>query len=216
MLALAPTTCAGGCAEHCPPPLVTIGPLVVDIENYQAAVDGQLVALSATELRLLRCLARRAGSLCTSPALIDAIWGEDWGHGPDEMHGLRVYVHRLKKRLGHAGSLIRSIPGIGYRLSETPWGPSAIEPALRIVESAKPRPLGMRGRQVIELLLATDGGRCSLRNVADVVFSGHDSTTRYAIRVIVKRLRSQGYAIACETAPAPEWGWVTLATEGAP
>ena len=43
------------------------------------------------------------------------VWGSAYGN---ESHYLRVYAHRLRRKLGDAGHLLRTQPGVGYQLVE--------------------------------------------------------------------------------------------------
>ena len=83
--------------------------------HYQASVDGQPVELTAKEFELLAFLARHAGKTCTHQMVLHQVWGDSYG---DEAEYLRVYVYRLRKKLGEkGGGLLRTSPGIGYCLS---------------------------------------------------------------------------------------------------
>jgi DNA-binding winged helix-turn-helix (wHTH) protein len=95
------------------------GRLTVDLLRWEASVDGVLVRLSPTELKLLRALAARAGSVVTPRDLYREIWGVPY----DDRHGrggnahlIRVSISRLRRRLGPAETLVRTVSGIGYRL----------------------------------------------------------------------------------------------------
>jgi len=106
----------GGAEEHEDSRLV-VGPIVVDLVHYHVTVDGEPVELTARELELLGYLARHAGKTCTHQMVLRALWGDDYGAEPEY---LRVYVYRLRKKLGKkAGALLRTSPGIGYSLSQT-------------------------------------------------------------------------------------------------
>ncbi len=107
--------------RHAVPPatgedgVLRVGPLELDAVHYQATVDGIVVDLTAKEFELLAFLARHAGKTCTHQMLLHQVWGDDYG---DEAEYLRVYVYRLRKKLGEkGGQLLRTSPGIGYCLS---------------------------------------------------------------------------------------------------
>jgi two-component system KDP operon response regulator KdpE len=107
--------------RHATPPaagedgLLRVGPLQLDLVHYQASVDGQPVELTAKEFELLAFLARHAGKTCTHQMVLHHVWGDSYG---DEAEYLRVYVYRLRKKLGDKGGLLlRTAPGIGYCLS---------------------------------------------------------------------------------------------------
>ena len=95
------------------PAAVTVGRLHVDIGHHTAAVDGRVLDLTAREFELLAYLARHAGKVCTHHLLLQAVWGPGFG---TESHYLRVYTHRLRRKLGPAGTQLRTHPGVGYQL----------------------------------------------------------------------------------------------------
>jgi two-component system, OmpR family, KDP operon response regulator KdpE len=94
---------------------LTVGPLELDLVHYQASIDGEPLELTAKEFELLAFLARHAGKTCTHQMVLRQVWGESYGAEADY---LRVYVYRLRKKLGEkGGALLRTSPGIGYCLS---------------------------------------------------------------------------------------------------
>ena len=79
-------------------------------------VDGVALVLSPREYDLLALLARNAGRVLTHRQVLTAVWGA--AHGQDVQY-LRVYVGRLRQKLGLAGArLLTTEPGVGYRLLE--------------------------------------------------------------------------------------------------
>ena len=101
-----------------PPPgggHISVGPLDLDLAHYQATVGGEPLELTAKEFELLAFLARHAGKTCTHQMVLQQIWGGAYGA---EAEYLRVYVYRLRKKLGgKVGVSLRTAPGIGYCLS---------------------------------------------------------------------------------------------------
>ena len=92
-----------------------VGPIALDLVHYQATVDGEPVELTAKEFELLAFLARHAGKTCTHQMVLRQVWGDTYG---DEGDYLRVYIYRLRKKLGEKGGpMLRTSPGIGYCLS---------------------------------------------------------------------------------------------------
>ena len=53
--------------------------------------------------------------VCTHQMILKEVWGTGYG---SEAHYLRVYAHRLRRKLGDAGRLLHTQPGIGYELLE--------------------------------------------------------------------------------------------------
>jgi two-component system, OmpR family, KDP operon response regulator KdpE len=95
--------------------LLTVGPIELDLVHYQVSVAGEPVDLTAREFELLAFLARHAGKTCTHQMVLRQVWGDSYGAEADY---LRVYVYRLRKKLGKKGGpLLRTSPGIGYCLS---------------------------------------------------------------------------------------------------
>jgi two-component system KDP operon response regulator KdpE len=80
-----------------------------------ATLDGEALDLTAKEFDLLAYLARHAGKVCTHQMILKEVWGTGYG---SEAHYLRVYAHRLRRKLGDAGRLLHTQPGIGYELLE--------------------------------------------------------------------------------------------------
>jgi two-component system, OmpR family, KDP operon response regulator KdpE len=97
------------------PTEVTVGRIDVDLVHHMARLDGQALDLTAREFDLLAYLARHAGKVCTHQMILRDVWGSSYG---SEAHYLRVYAHRLRRKLGDAGHLLRTQPGIGYQLLE--------------------------------------------------------------------------------------------------
>jgi two-component system KDP operon response regulator KdpE len=88
--------------------------LDVDLVHHEARVDGKLVELTSKEFDILAFLARHSGRLCTQRMILEQVWGEGYG---TESQYLRVYVYRLRRKLGgEAGNLLHTSPGVGYTL----------------------------------------------------------------------------------------------------
>ncbi len=88
----------------------------VDLARRLVHAGGAAVVLSPREYDLLEILARNPGRVLTHRHLLTAVWGP--AHGEDVQY-LRVYVGHLRQKLGPAGArLIRTEPGVGYRLAE--------------------------------------------------------------------------------------------------
>jgi two-component system KDP operon response regulator KdpE len=97
-------------------PLLVVGRLELDLAHHQARLDGQVVGLTAKEFDLLAFLARHAGKVLTHQMILGQVWGGEYGR---EAEYLRVYIYRLRRKLGdRGGQLLRTTPGIGYSLSE--------------------------------------------------------------------------------------------------
>ncbi|MGC8462480.1 MAG: winged helix-turn-helix domain-containing protein [Acidimicrobiales bacterium] len=101
--------------------LVTHGPLVLDLETYQAAVDGRTLDLTYMEYELLRFLASRPGKVFTRETLLSRVWGYEYYGGARTVD---VHVRRLRAKLGEEHAhLIQTVRSVGYRFGQTPWSP---------------------------------------------------------------------------------------------
>ena len=91
-----------------------VGSLDIDLVHHMANKDGLDLRLTGKEFDLLAYLARHSGKVCTHHMILKDVWGPGYG---EESNYLRVYAHRLRKKLGDEdGSILRTVPGIGYQL----------------------------------------------------------------------------------------------------
>ena len=85
------------------PDLIEHGPLVLNLETYQAAVAGKVLDLTYMEYELLRFLGARPGKVFTRETLLSRVWGYEYYGGARTVD---VHVRRLRAKLGeeHATS----------------------------------------------------------------------------------------------------------------
>jgi two-component system KDP operon response regulator KdpE len=100
-------------SEHEAASVLAVGPLELDLVHHQASLAGENLELTSREFDLLAYLARHAGKVCTHQMILSEVWGGGYG----EAESLRVHVYRLRRKLGRAGTLLHTAPGIGYSLS---------------------------------------------------------------------------------------------------
>jgi DNA-binding response OmpR family regulator len=72
------------------------GQLVIDPLSQRVAVQGEPVALTPTEYKLLLCLARNAGQVLTNDQILDQVWGPGY-EGNQEM--IKVHIRRLRAKI---------------------------------------------------------------------------------------------------------------------
>ena len=95
--------------------LLNVGPLELDLVHHEVHLNGDPVNLTTKEFQVLAFLARHAGKTCTRQMILQAVWGTGYG---GEAQYLHAYVHRLRQKLNDAsGTLIRTMPGVGYTLN---------------------------------------------------------------------------------------------------
>jgi DNA-binding response OmpR family regulator len=99
---------------HAPMEPAQVGPLSVDTRRREAWVNGNAIGLRQREFDLLAYLAAHAGEVCSRADLLDHVWG--YSFEGDE-RTVDTHVRRVREALGPAGSLIRTVWGVGYRLA---------------------------------------------------------------------------------------------------
>jgi two-component system KDP operon response regulator KdpE len=97
-------------------PTIEIGGLTVDLAAHAVRRDGEEIHLTPTEFQLLGALARNRGRLMTHRALLTEVWGPAWSN---DTATLRTHVANLRRKIEPDGGerLIRTDPGVGYRIS---------------------------------------------------------------------------------------------------
>ena len=98
-------------------PLLAVGPLTMDTERHEVAVNGQQVALTRREFDLLRCLLEHKEKVLTREALLDQVWGFDFA---GETNAVDVYIRFLRSKLDEQFGVkfIHTVRGVGYTIRE--------------------------------------------------------------------------------------------------
>ena len=101
------------------PELIEYGPLILNLETYQAAISQRTLDLTYMEYELLKFLSTHPGKVFTREVLLSRVWGYEYYGGARTVD---VHVRRLRAKLGeeHAG-LISTVRSVGYRFGETRW-----------------------------------------------------------------------------------------------
>ena len=96
------------------------GDLEMDFARQEVRLRGERVELTPTEYKLLYHLVRNAGHVLPHSTLLAKAWGREY---VDEVDYLRVYVRRLRDKLGDDPDdprYIRTERGLGYRFVGQP------------------------------------------------------------------------------------------------
>jgi two-component system KDP operon response regulator KdpE len=99
-------------------PVITTGPLTIDLGRREVLRDNVPVRLTPTEFRLLAFLARHAGRIVTHGQILKEVWG---GTTAAEPHHVRVHMADLRKKIEDDPArpkLLVTELGVGYRLRE--------------------------------------------------------------------------------------------------
>jgi two-component system, OmpR family, KDP operon response regulator KdpE len=107
-------------AELPPParalPDFTAGDLAVNFQTHAVTLGGEPVKLTPVEFKLLYHLVRNVGRLMPHQALLDRVWGNDYGATTDY---LKVFISRLRAKIEPPGGphFIETERGLGYRFA---------------------------------------------------------------------------------------------------
>jgi DNA-binding response OmpR family regulator len=99
--------------------LIEYGPPAMNLETYQAAIDGRPLDLTYMEYELLKFLGAHPGKVFTRETLLSRVWGYDYYGGARTVD---VHVRRVRSKLGeeHAG-LIQTVRSVGYSFGQSRW-----------------------------------------------------------------------------------------------
>jgi two-component system phosphate regulon response regulator PhoB len=95
---------------------LVFGRLRVDRNAHRAWVDGEEIALTPLEMKLLWTLYERRGRVQTRGTLLDQVWEAS---PENNTRTVDTHIKRLREKLGPAGAYIETVRGIGYRFSDT-------------------------------------------------------------------------------------------------
>jgi len=91
------------------------GMLIVDVDKHEVTVEGQKIELTSTEFRILKLFVSNKSKVFSRYNILDYLWG-------DEKivldRTIDVHIKNLREKLNKAGSFIKNIRGIGYKLEE--------------------------------------------------------------------------------------------------
>lgn len=101
---------------------VATGPLLVQLGPSRVYVAQVEVRFPHYEFELLAHLAERLGDVCTTREITAGVWDQTYASAAyrDAAHTTRVYMARIRQKLGQAGRLIETEFARGYRLADEP------------------------------------------------------------------------------------------------
>jgi DNA-binding response OmpR family regulator len=99
--------------------MVEYSGLVLNLETYQASIEGKPLDLTYMEYELLKFLAQNPGKVFTREMLLSRVWGYEYYGGARTVD---VHIRRLRAKLGeeHA-NLIQTVRSVGYRFGQSRW-----------------------------------------------------------------------------------------------
>jgi two-component system, OmpR family, KDP operon response regulator KdpE len=108
-------------------PVVTAGPLSVDLVTRTVSLNDSQIKLTRKEYRLLHILATHIGLVVTHDQLLKEIWT---GNQRDNIQYLRILVRKLRQKIEtdpNDPRLLVTESGVGYRLKARPESNAAEE-----------------------------------------------------------------------------------------
>ena len=99
--------------------LIEHGPLVMNLETYQAVIGDRPLDLTYMEYELLKFLAAQPGKVFGRETLLSRVWGYDYYGGARTVD---VHIRRLRAKLGeeYAG-LVQTVRSVGYSFGKSRW-----------------------------------------------------------------------------------------------
>ncbi|MDR0539113.1 MAG: response regulator transcription factor [Spirochaetaceae bacterium] len=101
--------------ETSAPPELRIGMLYLHEEQRIVSVNGAPVSLTYKEFELLHCLMRNKNRVLSRDKLLEQVWGFEYF---GESRTVDMHIKTLRQKLGAAGSAIKTVRNVGYKIEE--------------------------------------------------------------------------------------------------
>jgi two-component system phosphate regulon response regulator PhoB/two-component system alkaline phosphatase synthesis response regulator PhoP len=96
--------------------VIRIGESVeIDLHKYEIKVSGVKIELTSSEFKILKLLSERKGWVFSREQILQSLGAYDKGVLDRTVD---VHIKNLREKLGPAGSIIKNIRGIGYKIEE--------------------------------------------------------------------------------------------------
>jgi len=96
---------------------IECGPLALDTKSARVTVDGQAIKLTSHEYRVLHYLMMHRERVVSRTELVEHLYEQDFDR---DSNTVEVFIGRLRKKLPI--DLIKTVRGLGYRLTDTEDG----------------------------------------------------------------------------------------------
>lgn len=94
---------------------IKVGSVFLDENLHEVRIDEIPVVLTATEFRLLKLLMERKGRVQSREHLLVNVWNYETDI---ETRTVDTHIRRLRDKLGKYASMIETVRGVGYRITE--------------------------------------------------------------------------------------------------
>lgn len=93
--------------------VMTVGDITLDPNKGVVTLDGEELSLASKEYEILKLFMENKNSVVSREAILDKVWGYD---NSGDIRLLDNHIKKLRKKLGSAGSMIKTVIRRGYRL----------------------------------------------------------------------------------------------------
>ncbi len=95
--------------------ILAVGEIRMDNQKRTVTVAGAPCELTYKEYELLRLLLKNVGIVFSRETLMDKVWGFDY---QGETRTVDMHIKTLRQKLGEAGSAIKTVRHVGYKLGD--------------------------------------------------------------------------------------------------
>jgi len=95
-------------------PVIRFENISLDADRHLVTADGESVELTYKEFELLQYMMRNGGLVLSREKIMNQIWGFDY---EGESRTVDMHIKTLRQKLGDAGHWVKTVRGIGYKLS---------------------------------------------------------------------------------------------------
>ncbi len=93
---------------------LSAGGIVIDKSAHSVTIDGELIELSYKEFELLTYFVENKGIALSREKILNNVWNYDYF---GDARTIDTHVKKLRSKMGEKGDLIKTIWGMGYKLS---------------------------------------------------------------------------------------------------
>jgi len=106
-------------SNHGPQTVLQVADLSFDGKTREVSRGQNVLSLTAKEGSILECLMREKEHVLSREQIAGHVWGFD---APTESNIIDVYIRNLRRKIdeGSSHKLIRTVKGLGYKISERP------------------------------------------------------------------------------------------------
>ncbi len=94
---------------------ITVGSITLKEKEHKVISDGEKIELTHKEFEILKLFMQNPNMVFSRDKLMSEIWGMDY---ICETRTVDMHIKTLRQKLGSAGSQIKTVIGVGYRLED--------------------------------------------------------------------------------------------------